>query len=387
MSALAEVEAEIAELRARIAAQAERRETIRQLTGLLAWHFEDGVVHRSAAYLEYMEMDADLPSEAQVEYDDLDAVRAKWSAFLTDAEARRLELILAYRMRDGRRRWHHAALIAMQRDADGALTRGVGGSIDITQAMAPLAGTRAKLQAQARQLQTVNTRLARQTTQLKQANATLEEFAYAASHDLQAPLRAIAHFASWIEEDLPSNCGKQVRGHVRGLLGRVRRMVSLHADLLAYARIAGRRPEASLVDLPRLVRSTWYHGEPPGGFELVADVPEGEIRVAESSIRTVLRNLFRNAITHHDRDEGRVTVTARVEDDRLWMRVEDDGPGIDPQHAEHIFQALYQVGKPASGSGMGLAIAQRHALEVHGELIHLPHAGRGAIFEIHWPLA
>ena len=253
--------------------------------------------------------------------------------------------------------------------------------------MSSLAQARRQLVAQAEQLGEINTRLASQTAELKQANATLEEFAYAASHDLQAPLRAIAHFAAWIEEDLPPNCGKQVNGHVRGLQGRVKRMVALHADLLAYARIAGRRPEPTLVDLQRLVRSTWYHGEPPGGFKLQADVPAGTVRVAEASIRTVLRNLFRNAIAHHDRDEGQVSISARIEDDRLWMRVEDDGPGIDPEHAGQIFQALYQIGKPTDGSGMGLAIAQRHAVEVGGELMHLARAGRGAVFEIHWPLA
>jgi signal transduction histidine kinase len=387
MTQLAEIEAEIATLRARTDAQAQHREAIEHITGLLPWRIDDGEVIYSPAYRAHVGFVDGVPVEEQFTFDDFEKVAATWVKFAADAGARRLQMIVAYRAADGRRRWHHSAVVAIRRDADGQMTHGLGGSIDITDLIAPLAEARQQQMAQVEELRAVNARLAQQTAQLKQANTTLEEFAYAASHDLQAPLRAIAHFASWIEEDLPSNCGKQVRGHVRGMLGRVSRMVALHADLLAYARIAGRRPEATLVDLQQLVRSTWYHGEPPGGFEIEAHVPAGEVRVAESSIRTVLRNLFRNAITHHDRDEGRVTVTARVEPHRLWMRVEDDGPGIDPTHAKDIFKALYQIGKPADGSGMGLAIAKRHATEMHGELVHHAKGGRGAVFEIHWPLA
>ena len=73
--------------------------------------------------------------------------------------------------------------------------------------------------------------------ELKAANHELEQFAYVASHDLKAPLRAIHNAAKWLEEDLEEHLTDETREHLNLLRGRVKRMEKLLDDLLEYARI------------------------------------------------------------------------------------------------------------------------------------------------------
>lgn len=385
MSTLAEIEAQNAALQAQIEEQRAIRAIAESLLDTAEWSWHAGRFEFPPGFRRVM----DLPLTGEVEWEgrfaDPEILRPAWRAFMAEPARETLTLLIPFFKTDGARRWKISHMRAAARDEAGVLTRVQAVIIDVTELMTPVLAARVQLREQAEALQATHAALVQQTRQLKQANTALEEFAYAASHDLQAPLRAIAHFASWIDEDLPADCGAVVRDHVRGLLERVNRMVKLHDDLLAYARIAGRRPEVKRVQIGRLVRSTWFHGEPPGGFELMLSGDDVEVQVAAVSLRTVLRNLFRNVIVHHDRDEGRVLVQMHHEPHQLVLRVSDDGPGIPPTLATRIFQVLYQ-GERSRGSGMGLAIARRHALEAGGEILCTPREGRGAEFEIHWPL-
>lgn len=382
---LADVRAEIAALQRELDTLTADQMTIEALTGVSSWSWTDGQPSYAREFLDALGCTAEeLPG--RINPPDVERVVGNAMRFIADPEAQWLKQIIHYRAPDGDSRWFIGSMRAAERKEDGRLRFGVGGQIEVTESMSALEVARNQLEIQTRQLQAANARLEAQTKQLRQANTALEEFAYAASHDLQAPLRAIAHFATWIDEDLPPNCGKQVRGHVKGLLGRVDRMVRLHADLLAYARIAGQTPSIEEARLPRLVRSAWNHNEPPGGFLIDLKVPEIDVRVTEASLRTVLRNLFRNTIVHHDREDGQVVVRATCEEQWLVIRIEDDGPGISLDDAGRIFNALYRAGAGRPGSGMGLAIARRHAVQAGGEVRFVPTDGRGAIFEVRWPL-
>jgi len=238
---------------------------------------------------------------------------------------------------------------------------------------------------------------------LERANAALEDFAYAASHDLQAPLRAITHFATWIEEDLPAEASDAVRMYVSRLHDRVERMTCLQEKLLDYARIHGQRPEIEAVEPGALVRDVWSLVMPPGGFTLVLESAAERCALATEPLRTVLRNLFSNAITHHDAEEGLVTVHVRGLEHRIELDVLDDGPGVPAEEAERIFRATHvlrptDASKEAAwgaraalrgegrGTGMGLAIARRHAEHVGGAVYLVPGSGRGAHFRVEWPI-
>jgi two-component system OmpR family sensor kinase len=113
----------------------------------------------------------------------------------------------------------------------------------------------------------------------------------------------------------------------------------------------------------------------------------GTIRADPDRVAQVLRNLARNAVAH-TRANGTVAVRAVADGDRLRISVEDDGPGIAPSEAEHLFERFYRSPESRSrdrnGSGLGLAIAKA-IVEAHGGRIWAEastEAGARVVFEL-----
>ncbi|MEW2302627.1 sensor histidine kinase [Streptomyces sp. NPDC006655] len=103
---------------------------------------------------------------------------------------------------------------------------------------------------------------------------------------------------------------------------------------------------------------------------------------------TILGNLIDNAVDAAQGSVGaRVTVTAYAEDAELVMRVTDTGPGVDPAHAELVFQRGFTT-KPAGpgGRGLGLALVRQAVGRLEGKLTVAEAPGGGAVFEVRLPL-
>ena len=96
-------------------------------------------------------------------------------------------------------------------------------------------------------------------------------------------------------------------------------------------------------------------------------------------------NLVSNAAQAFDAQGGRIRISAKREDDRARIRVEDDGPGIPEAHREAIFEAFFSTKGPGVGTGLGLSIVKR-IVEDHGGTIAAGVAEiGGAAFEIVLP--
>jgi PAS domain S-box-containing protein len=228
----------------------------------------------------------------------------------------------------------------------------------------------------------------RMETDLRQANADLQEFTYVASHDLRSPLRGIADLVGWIVEDLGPDISPEVQRNLDRVTQRIARMDRLIDDLLRYARAGRTATDFKEVDLRKLVEGILELQPPPEGFqvELALDVPT--LQTAQTPLETVLRNLLANAVKHHDRTQASLKVSAEVDDNYCHVSVTDDGPGVPPQARERIFK-LFQTltATERGGSGIGLALTKR-LVETHGGRIevHSPVAdGRGACFRFSWP--
>ena len=128
---------------------------------------------------------------------------------------------------------------------------------------------------------------------------------------------------------------------------------------------------------------------PPSGFEIVwADAPSS-IRTYRIPLEQVLTNLITNGVKHHDRSEGRITITMRVIDGMAEFRVSDDGPGIPSQFHERIFGIFQTLASrdDVESSGLGLAIIKRN-VEIHGGQVWVESTPsiRGACFVFTWRL-
>jgi len=238
------------------------------------------------------------------------------------------------------------------------------------------------------QLQETSQRLMFVNHRLTRTNEQLEQFAYIASHDLKAPLRAVASLATWIEEDLGDGKSPEVTEHLRLLRGRVKRMERLLQDLLTFARLGQEEPKLEQVDVGELVRSVAQLQAPPDGMVVA---PAGVLPVFETArtpLAHVLMNLVGNAISHHDRAEGRVEI--RCEPVGAWMRfrVADDGPGIPADYHDKVFRVFttLQPRDSHETSGMGLAIVKK-LIEDAGGAVHIEdNLPRGTAFVFTWPL-
>jgi signal transduction histidine kinase len=231
--------------------------------------------------------------------------------------------------------------------------------------------------------------LLRYTEALERSNEELDAFAYAASHDLKAPLRVIQNASKWLEEDLEPHLTAETREHMGLLRSRVRRMEKLLDDLLEYSRI-GRETGASpseTIDAAVLVDNILAMLMPPEGFTLEVAPSLAGIEVNRMPLEAILINLISNAIKHHDKNVGRIEIFVEDIGPHYRFIIRDDGPGIPAQFHEQIFK-MFQTLKPrdkVEGSGMGLALARKH-VEISGGTMTLESGpGRGSTFSFTWP--
>ncbi|HZP69532.1 MAG TPA: ATP-binding protein [Pseudolabrys sp.] len=232
-------------------------------------------------------------------------------------------------------------------------------------------------------------RVSERTAELEAANKDLEEFTYAVSHDLKAPLRVIDNASRWLEEDLQQHLTEETREHMGLLRGRVRRMERLLDDLLEYSRI-GRVKDArysEIVPGDELLQNILEVLPIPEGFAIKIDPGLSGIQAPRMPLEQILANLIDNAVRHHDRKQGHIEVSVRDDGANYVFSVADDGPGIPKEYHEQIFQAFHAL-KPrdqVEGTGMGLAIVRKNVEAFGGTLSLESSVGHGSTFRFAWP--
>ncbi|WP_019294678.1 MULTISPECIES: sensor histidine kinase [unclassified Leisingera] len=226
--------------------------------------------------------------------------------------------------------------------------------------------------------------------QLNRSNKDLVEFAYVASHDLKAPLRAISHAAAWLEEDLADKLTEGTREHISFMKSRIGRMSRLLDDLLEHSRIGNEThaPAEDMVDGSSFAEDLELLAAPPDDFSFTFDDSFKQSVFSRFPLQIVLLNLITNAIKHNDKEHGEVHVSLADKGDLLEFTVTDNGPGIPKRHHETVF-GLFKTLAPrdkVEGSGMGLSLVRKH-LHVLGHDIRIVSDGDngGTQFIFTWP--
>ena len=226
--------------------------------------------------------------------------------------------------------------------------------------------------------------LDRARQELQRSNQELEQFAYVSSHDLQEPLRMVTSYTQLLakryEGQLDENADKYIAYAVDGAT----RMHQLIHDLLAYSRVSSQARSPEPVDCEAVLKRVLV--------DLNTTIQEAGAQVAHDPLPTVmadpgqlarlLQNLVGNAIKYNDSDRPTVHVSAEREE-RMWrLSVRDNGIGIEPEHAERIFEIFQRLhrDKRYPGTGIGLAVCKK-IVEQHGGKIWVePTDGQGALF-------
>jgi signal transduction histidine kinase len=227
--------------------------------------------------------------------------------------------------------------------------------------------------------------LARLAARLERSNRELDAFAYAASHDLRAPLRGIANLAQWIEEDVSGTLSQDAREMLQLMRNRMHRMESLIEGILQYSRAGRSHEPPSDVDVGALVRDVVDLLAPEhGSIMIAADLPV--VFAERLPLQQVFQNLISNALKHGGRDV-QVGITGHDAGAFWEFRVSDNGPGIAPEYQERIwgiFQML-QSRDEVEGAGIGLSLVKKLAEDQGGRVALASAPGHGATFSVWWP--
>ncbi|WP_293458768.1 PAS domain S-box protein [Phenylobacterium sp.] len=258
-----------------------------------------------------------------------------------------------------------------------------GREIDVSVTLSPLVDSHGRVIG-ASSISRDITEAKRRQDELRRSNASLEQFAYVASHDLQEPLRMVANFTDLLAKRYKGQLDEKADKYLAFASEGAHRMQRLVADLLAYSRVgsqgkplvptsSGAVIDAVVRSLGAKVRETEAVVEHKGLPEVLAD---------EVQLGQLFQNLIGNALKFRGEAPPRITITATRAGGFWEFRVADNGIGIDPRFAERIFQMFQRLHERGiyEGSGIGLAISKQ-IVERHGGAIRVEsEPGSGATF-------
>ncbi len=303
-----------------------------------------------------------------------------------------------FKNKESEYRWQLSRAVP-QKDADGVIQLWIGTSTDIHEQK--LFEEELNRQVNERTLALENN-----NKELEKSNAALQEFAYAASHDLKEPIRKIHFFADRLKQQHAGSLNSDGNKILERLEVASERMRSLVDDLLDYSQVSrgaelfedvdlNKKIELVLNDLEMAVQ------EKDASFT-IENMPA--IKGHRRQLQQLFQNLIGNAIKYNQPGIApQITITSKIikgaeagitlNDELMhkeyhYFQVKDNGIGFEQKDAERIFQVFTRLHGNAEyrGTGVGLSIA-RKVVENHNGFIYAEsEPGKGSSFYIGLPL-
>ncbi|TYL37782.1 PAS domain-containing sensor histidine kinase [Natronococcus pandeyae] len=243
--------------------------------------------------------------------------------------------------------------------------------------------------------------------QLEESNERLEQFAYAASHDLQEPLRMVSSYLQLIENRYGDDLDEEGQEFIGFAVDGAERMNAMIEGLLEYSRVETQGDPFEPTELDEVLAAAKQD------LEITIDESDAEITAAtlprvegdSSQLRQLFQNLLDNAIEYSGDEPPRIHVsaercearspskrsgTAAENDGPAWVvSVRDGGIGIHPDDADRIFEVFQRLHshEDHDGTGIGLALCKRIVERHDGEIWVDSEPGEGTTFSFRLPAA
>lgn len=227
--------------------------------------------------------------------------------------------------------------------------------------------------------------------ELEKNNATLQDFAYASSHDLQEPLRKIQAFGERLKIKELDQLSEEGKDYLNRMLGATARMQKLIDGLLSFTRITSKTITFEQIDLNQLTK------EVLSDLEISIEKAQAEITFDKLPIieadPTQLRQLFQNLISNSikfrkENEKPAIHIyTETINNKYIKLSFKDNGIGFDEKYAGKIFSIFQRLeGQKYEGSGIGLAICRKIAIRHGGDITTRSTPGAGSTFIVKLPL-
>ncbi|PQA58864.1 sensor histidine kinase [Siphonobacter curvatus] len=241
--------------------------------------------------------------------------------------------------------------------------------------------------------------------ELQRSNGELEQFAYAASHDLQEPLRKISAFISRLKQRLGTQEDEEVENYMRRTLQAIDRMRSLIDALLILSRVTRQGKSREIVPLNPIVEEIledfdaqiaekgaiieWdelpeIYGVPVQMRQLFSNLIGNSLKFTDTMRPPIIRIAAQSLSLTQVRQKGLSTA-------RKWVEItlQDNGIGFDPEYKERIFQVFQRLNGRSEfeGTGIGLALCKKIVEHEGGIILADSKPGEGARFTFCLPSA
>jgi signal transduction histidine kinase len=243
-----------------------------------------------------------------------------------------------------------------------------------------------ELQKLSQSLNRMSATLERNFQELLIKNKELDQFAYVVSHDLKAPLRGIANITAWIDEDHSDELSPAIQKNLNLIKGRTHRLENMINGLLEYARIGKVRKGAETVDVEQILKEI-REELVPDKFRMNIKGTMPILKTEKLHIEQVFSNLISNAVKYNDKETGIIDISCTEEKEQFTFKVSDNGPGIQEEYFEKIFQ-IFQTLKERDAfesTGVGLAIVKKIIDDHKGKITVKSEYGTSTTFIFTWP--
>ena len=234
-------------------------------------------------------------------------------------------------------------------------------------------------------------RVTERTRDLSRANQDLEKFAYAASHDLQEPLRTVANFAELLSSRYSDKLDADGKEFINYVVTGAHHMRKLVDDLLTYSRVDADTPPPSDVDCNALVgelRKDLTAAIAESGATIDCELLH-TVRGNPVQVKQVFSNLLTNAIKFRREAPPHIQIRSARKDDLCIISVQDNGTGIPQKYQKRVFNMYERLHSAPRypGTGMGLALCKKIVERHHGRIWVDSTEGAGSTFHFSLPAA
>ncbi|MGN6162922.1 MAG: PAS domain-containing sensor histidine kinase [Flavisolibacter sp.] len=247
----------------------------------------------------------------------------------------------------------------------------------------------------------VEDKMVEYTNQLEFQNEQLEQFAYAASHDMKEPLRKILFYNNHLLDTIGGSLQEKEKEYLNRSINAAKRMNGLIEDLLEYSRASSDRQRFETVDLNEVIDELLLSSkdliEENHAKIIFSDLPV--IQGIPFQLRQLFDNLVSNALKYHhpERRPEIVISCERINNadikeiglpkDFYKISVCDNGIGFEPEQSEKIFELFQRLGTTKySGTGVGLALCKKIVQNHHGVIKGKGRLNEGSCFDIYLPV-